>query len=143
MHRTSYYKTFGVKVIILIGLAIAFLGLGNSCKFQRPVTAEAQIRRIAATVSGRDSFALSELCDMPSWSKLYVFGPYTPTSRIQQTLGFEWKEAGSFGLDASECGSFSGFPGLQWQLRCFTAAKTIFAIRGSNCFLKDEEGKKF
>ncbi len=91
-----------MKAIIFIGLAVALLGLGSGCKHQRPLTAAAQIRRMAAADAGRDSFALSELRDMPSWTTLYVFGPYTPTNRIQQTLGFEWKEADNYGLEASE-----------------------------------------
>jgi len=64
------------------------------------MTAGDQIRHW--TDSGRGSFALSELQDLPAWTRLAIFGPYTPASRIQQTLGFEWKQAGTFGLELRE-----------------------------------------
>jgi len=33
------------------------------------------------------------------WDKMYVFTPYTPIAEINRTLGFEWEDAASTGID--------------------------------------------
>jgi hypothetical protein len=60
-------------------------------------TASAQITGWAK--DGKERFELSQIQDLRPWTALHVFAPYTSVLSIQQQLGFEWRDAGSFDLD--------------------------------------------
>src|SRR4029079_5892657 len=80
------------------------LAMGSivSCRLTPPATASAQIATWPSADSGRSQFMLSEIQDVPPWTALYFFAPYTPTSAIEQRLGFEWPDAKRFSLDSRE-----------------------------------------
>jgi hypothetical protein len=61
-------------------------------------TASGQIQSRTADTSSSDRFALSELQELPAWTSLHVFAPYTPTATINQRLGFKWPDADRFRL---------------------------------------------
>jgi hypothetical protein len=84
---------------ILCVLACAAGGCGRLAPAPR---ASDQIAGWFAEGSARNSFTLSDLHDLPPWTALYVFSPYTPTTEIQKTLGFEWADAGRFNMDMRE-----------------------------------------
>src|SRR5664280_3066 len=84
-----------LAVLLVVGLAVG-------CRLTPSLTASAQIGTWVAEGSGRDHFKLSEIQDLPAWTSLYVFAPYTPTSMIRQKLGFEWRDAKRFSLDTRD-----------------------------------------
>jgi hypothetical protein len=70
------------------------------CHATPPSKASAQIGQWIAT--GEDRFTLSQIQDLPPWTALHVFAPYTPTTIIEQHLGFEWQDASRLNLDARD-----------------------------------------
>lgn len=48
--------------------------------------------RIARAVSGRDEQVIVSMRDLTTfqWDKFYAFGPYCPSERVHEALGFEW-----------------------------------------------------
>lgn len=80
---------------VVFGL-LAIIGVA-SCRLTPKRTAFTQIMAWIAD-STRERFALSEIQDLPPWTAVYLFGPYTPESAIRKTLGFEWSGAGIFKL---------------------------------------------
>src|SRR5881409_29675 len=90
---------FGVNSSVQNVAVVLVLGVAVACRITPHVTASAQIAGWVAENSGREQFTLSEIQDLPAWTALYVFRPYTPTTRMQEKLGFDWKDAGRFGLD--------------------------------------------
>ncbi len=84
----------GLMSWVLLGLLVTV-----GCRVSPSRIASEQIQSRAADTSSSDRFALSELRDLPPWTSLHVFDPYTPTATINQRLGFEWSDANSFRLD--------------------------------------------
>jgi hypothetical protein len=76
---------------------LAIIG-GISCRVTPMRTALAQITAWLAD-STKEHFSLSEIQDLPPWTALYLFAPYTSESTIRQKLGFEWPDAGAFKLE--------------------------------------------
>ena len=89
------------RAIHILAILLA-MGWIVSCRLTPSSTAGAQISTWVSADSGKTQFTLSEIQDLPPWTALHVFAPYTPTSTIQQTLGFEWPDAKRFSLDARD-----------------------------------------
>lgn len=78
------------------------IGTTAGCRQTHSATASEQIGAWVAEGSGRNRFTLAEIQELPPWTALYIFAPYTPTSTIHKQLGFGWPDAKRFNLDARE-----------------------------------------
>ena len=83
---------------ILILLPLTLVLAGCPCPLPPPAAFDQIEARVEAT-DGQDSFALSDLENLPTWDRLHLFAPYTSTPDIEAQLGFPWPDADHFDLD--------------------------------------------
>ena len=67
----------------------------------RPTPARTAAVQIAGIVAdpARSSFTLSEIDDVPPWTALHVFAPYTDAATLRSQLGFRWADASRFHIE--------------------------------------------
>ena len=82
--------------------SVLAIGISVSCRVAPSSTASAQIDKWSTASSGVDHFALSEIQGLGPWSAAYVFNPYTSTTTMNQTLGFEWRGGKRFDLESRD-----------------------------------------
>jgi hypothetical protein len=71
-----------------------------ACKLTPPISVTGAVETTINKGSTR-VIKLAELTDF-EWEKVFVFGPYTPDSTIEQSLGFPWSDAHKFSLSSSD-----------------------------------------
>ena len=89
----------GINRLLAGSLVIALTVLA-ACKLTPSVSVAGAIK-VKLRDGHTSTIKLSEITDF-KWEKAFLFGPYTPDSDIQQTLGFEWPDVKKFGLSSSD-----------------------------------------
>lgn len=57
-----------------------------------------RLRKAVKQSTSPNTFNMADITDF-QWDELYIFGPYTPGSEIENTLGFSWPPAFTCGID--------------------------------------------
>lgn len=100
MKKLKYF--LGIKHMIRVLTFLFVLGISTSCRVAPSLAPSQQIDKWISANTDSNQFELSDIQELPLWSAAYVFPPYTSTTTINQTLGFEWQDVKRFKLDARD-----------------------------------------
>jgi hypothetical protein len=81
--------------------SIALLLLVNLCSCQ-PQPDKIINQKIDARIQqGQTEIGIANITDF-TWDKMYIFSPYTPAAQVDRSLGFEWQEYKSLGIESND-----------------------------------------